>query len=146
MLRPRLIPFLLLRNKGLVKTEKFQDGKYIGDPINAVKIFNEKQVDELTFLDIDASAKNSKPNFELIKKVAKESRMPLCYGGGIKTLDDALNIIELGVEKIAISSSIFNDFTLLKKISSKIGMQSVVVVLDYKKTGLFRKACTSSSS
>lgn len=139
MLRPRIIPFLLLRNKGLVKTVNFKDGKYVGDPINAVKIFNEKEVDELTFLDIDASVNNRVPNYDLIKKIAKESKMPICYGGGIKNLDQALRIIELGVEKIAISSAIFDNFDLLRQISSKVGIQSVVVVLDYKKVGFFNK-------
>ena len=89
MLRPRIIPALLVQNNGLVKTLNFKSGKYIGDPINAVKIFNEKEVDELIVIDIDATAKGQSPNFELIKNLAFECRMPLCYGGGIKTVDQA---------------------------------------------------------
>lgn len=137
MLRPRIIPFLLYRNKGLVKTFQFKDEKYVGDPLNAVKIFNEKEVDELVFLDIDATSKGTDPDYTLIEKLARESRMPICYGGGIKTLDQAKRIINLGIEKIAISSSAINDISILEDISKVIGVQSVVVVIDYKKTGLF---------
>ena len=97
MLRSRVIPCLLLQNKGLVKTVKFKDPKYVGDPLNAVKIFNEKEADELILIDIDATVNNVEPDFELIKKIAEESRMPLCYGGGIKTVEQAKKIISLGV-------------------------------------------------
>lgn len=137
MLRPRIIPFLLYRNKGLVKTFQFKDEKYVGDPLNAVKIFNEKEVDELVFLDIDATSKGTDPDYTLIEKLARESRMPICYGGGIKTLDQAKRIINLGIEKIAISSSAINNISILEDISKVIGVQSVVVVVDYKKNGLF---------
>lgn len=133
MLRPRITPTLLLRDDGLVKTVKFQDGKYVGDPINAVRIFNEKQVDELLFLDIDATARGNRPNFDLIKKIARECEMPLSYGGGIKTADDAKRIIDLGVEKISVSSAVFDDFDLLDKIANAIGAQSVSVTFDVKK-------------
>ena len=139
MLRPRIIPFLLYRDKGLVKTFQFKNEKYVGDPLNAVKIFNEKEVDELVFLDIDATSKGTDPDYNLIEKLARESRMPICYGGGIKTLDQARRIINLGIEKIAISSSAINDISILEEISKVIGVQSVVVVIDYKKTGLFGK-------
>jgi cyclase len=105
MLRPRITPCLLLRNGGLVKTVQFKDDKYVGDPINAVKIFNEKEADELIVLDIDASATGAGPDFRLIAQFAVECRMPLCYGGGIKSVEDATKIIALGVEKIAISSA-----------------------------------------
>ena len=84
MLRSRITPFLLLRGNGLVKTRRFADPKYVGDPINAVKIFNEKEVDELSILDIDATSSGNGPNFELLKDIAAESRMPLCYGGGVQ--------------------------------------------------------------
>src|SRR5215475_8024708 len=104
MLRPRIIPCLLVKNKGLVKTTRFKDPKYVGDPINAVKIFNEKEADELVVLDIDASAQGKEPNFRLIAQFAAECRMPLCYGGGVKTAQQAKRIIGLGVEKVAISS------------------------------------------
>ena len=101
MLRPRIIPCLLVRNKGLVKTIRFGNDKYVGDPINAVRIFNEKRVDELLVLDIDASAKEREPNYDLIRKLSAECRMPLCYGGGVRTADQAQTIIGLGVEKVA---------------------------------------------
>ena len=138
MLRPRIIPVLLIRDKGLVKTVNFNDGKYVGDPINAVKIFNEKEADELIVLDIDATSNNLKPNFDLIEKIALECRMPLCYGGGIKDTETAKKIIELGVEKVALSSAIIDNPELINSLSNVIGRQSVVAVLDYKKTGLFK--------
>lgn len=134
MLRPRLSPVLLIRNNGLVKTKNFIDDKYIGDPLNAVRIFNEKHVDELIILDIDSSAKGCEPNFKLISKIANECRMPLCYGGGIADLHTAEKIINLGVEKIAISSAAINDPNLIKSISDSVGSQSVAVVLDIKKS------------
>lgn len=133
MLRSRIIPCLLMHKKGLVKTINFKNSKYVGDPINAVKIFNEKEVDELMIIDIDATAENYEPDYDLIKKIANESRMPICYGGGVKNSSQATKISKLGVEKIAISSSIFNDFSIINEISESIGKQSVVVVLDVKK-------------
>ncbi len=139
MLRPRIIPCLLLKNGELVKTIKFEEEKYIGDPINAVKIFNEKEVDELVILDISATTNNEKPNFKLISHIAAECRMPLCYGGGIKTVDEIEKLIRLGVEKIALSSSAIYDFELIKKATKKVGSQSIVVVLDVKQTGLIKK-------
>ena len=134
MLRPRFIPCLLLRDKGLVKTVGFSPSKYIGDPINAVKIFNEKEADELIVLDIDASVIGSVPDFILIKRLAAECRMPLCYGGGIKTVDQARRIIGLGVEKVAISSAALEDSRIITAIADEIGSQSVVVILDVKRT------------
>ncbi len=133
MLRSRIIPCLLVHNKGLVKTRKFSDPKYVGDPINAVKIFNEKEVDELFVIDIDATKNNSSPNFKMIKDLAVECRMPFCYGGGVKTVIHAKKIISLGAEKVAISSAILEDFDLCKKITKAIGTQSLVVILDVKK-------------
>ncbi|MHA8083433.1 AglZ/HisF2 family acetamidino modification protein [Aquirufa sp. A-Brett2-15D] len=133
MLRPRIIPCLLVRNKGLVKTIQFKDGKYIGDPINAVRIFNEKESDELMVLDIDATAKLSEPDYRMIENLATECRMPLCYGGGIRNLDQAQKIFSLGVEKIAISSAAVKNPALISDIASKVGSQSVVVVVDVKK-------------
>lgn len=134
MLRSRVSPCLLVHNKGLVKSVKFKDYKYVGDPINAVKIFNEKEVDELIMLDIDATVNNSEPDYKMIQNVANESRMPLCYGGGIKTAAQAQKIIKLGVEKVAISSAALETPQLLKEMSDIIGRQSVVVVLDVKKS------------
>lgn len=133
MLHPRIIPCLLVRNKGLVKTVKFKDPKYVGDPINAVKIFNEKEVDELMVLDIDASVQNREPDYRMIENLAAECRMPLCYGGGIKTDEQARRIFGLGVEKVAISSAAVDDSDLVARMAAKVGRQSVVVVLDVKK-------------
>lgn len=133
MLRSRIIPCLLVHNKGLVKTKKFKDPKYVGDPINAVKIFNEKEVDELIVLDIDASREGRGPDFKLIKDLAVECRMPFCYGGGVTTVEEAKRIINLGAEKVALSSVVFRDIQLVKKIADEVGVQSVVVVIDVKK-------------
>lgn len=133
MLRARIIPCLLVHNKGLVKTVNFKEPKYVGDPINAVKIFNEKEVDELIVLDIDATVENRGPNFELIKNLASECRMPFCYGGGITSVEQAKKIIELGAEKVAISSSAINDPSLIKNIGLEVGVQSVVIVIDVRK-------------
>jgi cyclase len=138
MLRPRIIPCLLVHNKGLVKTTGFKDPKYVGDPINAVKIFNEKEVDELIVLDIDASAEKRGPDFTLIKNLAVECRMPFCYGGGVSNVDEAKEIIRLGAEKVALSTSAVKNRDLIKQIGAAVGVQSVVVVVDVKKrTGFF---------
>jgi cyclase len=136
MLRSRIIPCLLVHKKGLVKSVGFKDYKYVGDPINAVKIFNEKEVDELIVLDIDATVEGRGPDFELIKNLAVECRMPFCYGGGITTVEEAKKIITLGAEKLAISAAAIKDLSLLQKIGSAVGIQSVVVVIDVKKKGL----------
>ena len=130
MLRSRIIPCLLIHNKGLVKTVKFKEPKYVGDPINAVKIFNEKEVDELIILDIDATKENRGPNLKMIKNLADECRMPLCYGGGINTVEQAMKIISLGVEKVALSYSALQDIELCQQIGDIIGNQSGVVVID----------------
>ena len=139
MLRSRIIPCLLVHKKGLVKTNQFKDPKYVGDPINAVKIFNEKEVDELIVLDIDATIENRGPDFGMIENLAIECRMPFCYGGGVSSVIEASKIINLGAEKVAFSSSIIDNPKLIKEVSEVIGLQSVVVVLDYKKKGLFGK-------
>jgi cyclase len=132
MLRPRIIPCLLVRDKGLVKTIGFSDPKYVGDPINAVKIFNEKEVDELMVLDIDATVRAHGPDYRMIENLAAESRMPLCYGGGIKTAEQAKTIIGLGVEKVAISSAAIANPELIANVAEEVGNQSVVAVLDVK--------------
>lgn len=140
MLRPRIIPCLLVHQGGLVKTQVFKDPKYVGDPINAVKIFNEKEADELIVLDIDATVQDREPNFALIAKLAAECRMPLCYGGGVKTAEQAKRIVDMGVEKVAVSSAAIANPALLSDMAAAVGRQSVVVVLDVrKKTGLFAK-------
>ena len=133
MLQPRIIPLLLIKNKGLVKSVNFKNHKYVGDPINAVRIFNEKKVDELIMLDITATTEQSKPDFDKISLWASECRMPLCYGGGIKNLNDAEKIFSLGVEKVALSSVITINPNLITEISEKVGCQSVVVVIDIKR-------------
>jgi len=134
MLRPRIIPSLLVRNKGLVKTVKFGDGKYVGDPINAVKIFNEKEADELIVFDIDATATGAAPDYEMIRKLAAECRIPLCYGGGVREVEQARRIIGLGVEKVAVSAAAVSDPGLVTAIAKEVGSQSVVVVLDVRKS------------
>ncbi|MEO6731748.1 MAG: AglZ/HisF2 family acetamidino modification protein [Ferruginibacter sp.] len=133
MLRPRIIPCLLVKDKGLVKTVNFKNPKYVGDPINAVRIFNEKQVDELTVLDIDATSENREPDYKMIENLAAECRMPLCYGGGVKTPEQAERIFSLGVEKVAISSAAIQDRKLITQIAERVGSQSVVVIIDVKK-------------
>ncbi len=139
MLRPRVIPCLLVHDGGLVKTVGFASPKYVGDPLNAVRIFNEKEVDELTVLDIDASRQGREPDYALIAKLALECRMPLCYGGGIKTVEQIERIISLGVEKVAISSGAVERPELISQAAARVGSQSLVVVLDVKKTGLLRR-------
>ncbi|MBE0613509.1 MAG: imidazole glycerol phosphate synthase subunit HisF [Burkholderiales bacterium] len=133
MLRPRIIPCLLVHEGGLVKTVAFRNPKYVGDPINAVKIFNEKETDELIVLDIDATVNGVEPDYKMIADLAAECRMPLCYGGGIKSTEQAKTIIGLGVEKVALSAAAIEDPKLITQIASEIGSQSVVVVLDVKK-------------
>lgn len=133
MLRTRVIPVLLLRNKGLVKTIQFDKSKYIGDPINAVKLFNDKEVDELVFLDIDASKEGRKPDFEYIQSIASECFMPLGYGGGISTMDDISRLFSLGVEKVIINSSALSNLDLIREASATYGNQSIVVSIDVQK-------------
>jgi cyclase len=139
MLRPRIIPCLLVHEHGLVKTVSFKNPKYVGDPINAVKIFNEKEADELIVLDIDATVNGVEPDYKLIADLAVECRMPLCYGGGIRTVEQAKRIISLGVEKVALSSAAIADPGLITRIADEVGRQSVVVVLDVKKRMLSRE-------
>jgi len=137
MLRSRITPFLLLRGNGLVKTQKFDNPKYVGDPINAVKIFNEKEVDELTLLDIDATASGRGPDMALLKDIAAESRMPLCYGGGVKDAETAARIIALGYEKVSVSHAALERPELVREMAARVGRQSVVVTIDVRKEGLF---------
>ncbi|MFN7013904.1 MAG: AglZ/HisF2 family acetamidino modification protein [Bacteroidia bacterium] len=130
---PRVIPVLLLKNGGLFKTQKFKDPKYVGDPINAVKIFNEKEVDELIFLDITASTEKKKPNLKLLHEIATECFMPLCYGGGIKCIDDIKSIINSGVEKVALNSIAVESPDFVKKAADIFGSSTIVVSIDIKK-------------
>lgn len=133
MLRPRIIASLLIKDNGLVKTTKFKEPRYLGDPMNAVRIFNEKEVDELAVFDISATVNGKGPNFKMIENFAEECRMPLCYGGGITKVEEAQQIFSLGVEKIALSNAAFTNPELITELSNKVGAQSVVVVLDVKK-------------
>jgi cyclase len=121
MLTTRIIPVLLLKNGGLVKTIKFKDPVYIGDPINAVKIFNEKEVDELVFLDIEAT-KSAKPvDYKKISEITNECFMPLCYGGGLDSVDQMKKVFSLGAEKVAINSSAFKNPDLIKNAALIFG-------------------------
>lgn len=140
MLRPRVIPCLLIQNGGLVKTRGFSDPKYVGDPINAVRIFNEKEADELMVLSIDSTVKGTRPDFSLIAKLAAECRMPLCYGGGVTCAEEASRLVDMGVEKVAVSAAAVADPSVLSRMAKAVGRQSVVAVLDVRKRrGLFAK-------
>jgi len=132
MLRPRITPSLLVKNGGLVKTVNFGNPKYVGDPINAVKIFNEKEVDEIMVADIDASVHGKPPDYKLIRNLAAECRMPLCYGGGVKSVKQVEEIISAGVEKVAISSAAVRNPDLIRQAAEVVGSQSIVVVMDVK--------------
>lgn len=133
MLKKRLIPLLLLHENGLVKTTRFGNPSYVGDPINTIHIFNEKEVDELIVLDISASKNSRGPNFKLIEKLASECFMPLSYGGGIRNIEDARSLFGLGLEKISIQSAAFENLSLLSEISGEFGSQSVIFSLDLRK-------------
>jgi imidazole glycerol-phosphate synthase subunit HisF len=146
MLKNRVIPCLLLKNDGLVKTRKFKDPKYIGDPINAIRIFNEKEVDEIIVLDIQASKVSAEPNYELIEQFAGECFMPLCYGGGIRSVDQAQRLFSLGVEKVSINSRALENLDLVNDITARYGNQSVVVSIDIKKNLLGQYKIYSSAN
>jgi cyclase len=128
----RIIPCLLLQDRGLVKTRRFRRPKYVGDPINAIRIFNDKYVDELVLLDIVASRTGAEPDFDLIARVAGECFMPLCYGGGIRTVAQARRIIASGVEKLAMNSSALDRPELIRKLSNELGASSVVAAIDVR--------------
>lgn len=134
MLKTRVIPVLLLHNRGLVKTVKFKNPQYVGDPINAIKIFNEKEVDELIFLDIDASKEGRSPDFDIIKEFASECFMPVCYGGGITTIEEIKKIFHLGIEKISLGHIALSNDTLIKEAVDIFGSQSIVVTVNVKKS------------
>lgn len=133
MLYPRIIPCLLVKGKGLVKTVNFKNPRYVGDPINAVRIFNEKEVDELMVIDIDATLEKREPDFDMIEHLAEECRMPLCYGGGITNSEQIQRIIQSGVEKVAISSAVIENPNLVREAAACVGNQSIAIVLDVKK-------------
>lgn len=134
MIRARVIPCLLLRGHGLVKTRKFKDPVYVGDPVNAVRIFSEKEVDELVILDIDASREGREPNYELVAEIAGECFMPVAYGGGISTLAQARKLIRCGIEKVVINSASVESTDFIREIADVFGSQAVVGSIDAKKT------------
>lgn len=139
MLKTRVIPCLLLKGNGLVKTIQFKNPTYIGDPINAVKIFNDKEVDELVFLDITASKENKRPNFGLLAEIASECFMPLGYGGGIKSIQDIEQLFNLGIEKVVLNSCLNDNMQLITDASKIFGSQSIVASIDVKKQWLTKK-------
>lgn len=147
MRRYRVIPVLLLRGAGLVKTRKFKDAKYIGDPINAVRIFNEKEVDELVFLDIEATVNARAPNLEMLRNIASECFMPLCYGGGIRDLVTIEAILKTGVEKVAVNSALVENPGMIREATLLYGSSTIVASIDFKR-GLFGKpeVCVRSGS
>jgi cyclase len=134
---PRVIPVLLLKDNGLYKSLNFKNLKYVGDPINAIKIFNDKAVDELIFLDITATNNNTEPNYSMLRSIASECFMPLCYGGGIKSLKQIEKILSLGVEKVCLNSSAFLNPELVKEAAKTFGSSTIVVSIDFKKTIFF---------
>lgn len=133
-LKPRIIPVLLLHKGGLYKTKQFKNPTYVGDPINAVRIFNEKEVDELLILDIDCSRENKEPNYTLIEEIVSEAFMPVGYGGGVSNLEIARKVFQLGVEKVIINSALQNNQKLLADLAAIYGAQAVVASIDYKKS------------
>jgi cyclase len=133
MLRSRYIPVLLIEDGELTKTKEFKEGIYVGDPINAIRIFNEKQVDELGLFDISITQNGTKIDFDLLRDIAVNANMPLTYGGGVKSVKDASRIISLGFEKVSISSAFFDTPTLINDIIAEVGAQSIAVCLDVKR-------------
>ncbi|WP_276668890.1 AglZ/HisF2 family acetamidino modification protein [Thalassolituus oleivorans] len=138
MLKKRVIPALLIKNGGLVKGERFKKHKYVGDPINAVRIFNEKEVDELAFVDISTNVSSRELDYELIEDMASEAFMPIAYGGGIQRIEQVERLFRIGVEKVIINSSFFSDPGLVKSCSEIAGSQSIVVAIDVRKSLLGR--------
>lgn len=134
MLRRRIIPFLLIdKNNDCIKTINFKDRKYIGDILNNIRIFNEKNVDEIVVLDIDASLNSYEPRLDLLKNIASVCRMPVTYGGGVNSLEMSKKIISVGIEKICLNSAVINKPELIKQISQEIGSQSLSVSINFKK-------------
>ena len=136
MLKHRVIPLLSLDNYKLIKTLRFKNPQYIGDPINAIHIFNEKEVDEIIIIDITASKENREPNFDLIEEIAGECYMPLTYGGGIRSVEDVDRILSIGVEKVSLQSSIIKNPNFINDLAKRFGSQSIVVSVDVKKNWL----------
>lgn len=140
-IRPRIIPTLLIEDRGLVKTINFSKSRYLGDPVNAVKIFNEKEVDELCILDIRASLEGKGPDFEYLQDIASEAFVPLSYGGGITTIEEIKKLFYIGYEKVIINTEFIKNPELIKEASEFAGSQSIVVSIDVKNEFLGRKSC-----
>ena len=143
--RKRIIPVLTLKGDGLVKTVNFKAPKYVGDPINSVRIFNDKLVDEIVIFDIDASINNQGPNFELLERITGEAFMPMAYGGGIRSLEEARRLFYIGFEKIILNSVIFENQELVKKLVEKYGSSSILACIDINKGFLGRYECYALS-
>ncbi len=133
MLRPRISPCLLIHKGALVKTQGFTNPKYVGDPLNAVRIFNEKEVDEIIVVDIDATVSDREPDYALVKRLAAECRMPLCFGGGVRQVGQVERLVGLGVEKVAIGAACVADPELLARAAEVVGSQSIVAVADVRR-------------
>lgn len=149
MIDVRVIPCLLLLRGGLVKTRRFAEPKYVGDPLNAVRTFNEKGVDELMFLDIGATPSGREPDMDVIKGIAAECFMPFAYGGGITTVDQAGSILSSGVEKVVLNNSAFRSPRLIRGCADSFGSQAVVVSIDVKTALIGRysvRACDAKFS
>lgn len=142
MLIPRVIPCLLLRGTGLVKTVRFAEPKYVGDIVNAVKIFNDKEVDEIIILDIEAHARR-RINWELVTSTASEAFMPMCYGGGVTTVDEIRRLLKAGIEKVSINTAAHEDPRLIEAAARAFGSQSIVAGIDVKKNFLGRYVVVS---
>lgn len=138
-MRARVIPILLLKSAGLYKTRRFANEVYVGDPINAVRIFNEKQVDELAFLDISAARARSEPNLEMLRDIASECFMPLSYGGGVRSSDIVREILAIGIEKVVVNSAAWTDPSLVPALAERYGSSTIVGSIDVKKTLLGRE-------
>ena len=134
MLRTRIIPVLLLKNRGFYKGTNFKNHTYVGDPVNTVKIFNDKEVDELVILDIEASLKNKEIDYEYLQEVVSEAFMPIAYGGGITSVEQARKLFSLGIEKVVLNTNAFLNPSLIKELAETFGCQSVVVAVDIKKS------------
>lgn len=143
MILPRVIPCLLLRGTGLVKTVKFADPKYVGDIVNAVRIFNDKEVDEIVILDIEAHAGRGRIQWELVTKTASEAFMPMCYGGGVTSVDEIRRLLKAGIEKVSINSAAHEQPRLIEQAAREFGSQSIVAGIDVKKSFLGRYTVVS---
>ncbi len=146
MLSVRVMPCLLLKDVALVKTVKFDAPNYIGDPANAIKIYNEKEVDELIVVDITATREKKRPNFEKIEQIASECFMPLAYGGGIRDMADAKRLFTLGVEKVAVNSYAVERPAFIRELADQFGSQAVVVSIDAKRTRAGYEVMTESGT